>query len=372
MRVRQTYLVGLLLFICWSCTDTVKFDRLASNASCSTPSGVLDTSFGTSGAVQVDNPLSYSDSNNTDLINSIVADSSGSIFVTGKTWDDATTGGGTNFNFFIGKCNSSLQVDTTFGGGDGFVEKSAGAGTSAEEVGNDIKLLSTGEIITTGSIVNVWTTDILISKWNSNGTVETSSVTIDGIGINDCATGAPSQDDAGNALAVDSSDNLYITGYCRDDSGDKNFLVIKTNSTGTIDTSFSPLGTAGVWNFSPGLGTSEDGKDIILTKNGSLIVGGTRESGNTSDTLLVKLTPSGVTDNTFGGGDGIIDSFVDGPIYKGQINALVLDSDENIYAAGRTQNGSNWDMAVWKYTPSGVLDISWGTSGRYVFNNGSG
>jgi uncharacterized delta-60 repeat protein len=355
-------------FLLISCNDTVKVTRLSSN-SCSTASGVLDSTFGTTGAIETDNPISYADSNKPDQIRSLTKDSTGNIFFTGKTWDDVTSGGGTNFNVLIGKMNSSGTLDTSFGGGDGVIDKSGGGGSNADESGYDIKILSTGEILVVGSILNGGTTDFLISKWNASGTVETA-VTIDGVGIANCDTGAPSSNDGGNAFAIDSSDNLYITGFCLDDSGDKNLLVIKTNSSGVLDTSFSPAGTAGVYNFSPGISTSENGNDIVLTSSGSLIVAGTRESGNTSDTLLFKLTPTGVVDTTFGGGDGFIDSFVDGAQYKGQLNSIILDSEENIYVAGRSHNGSNWDMTIWKYNSSGVLDTNWGSSGKLTYDQG--
>ncbi|TNF32359.1 MAG: hypothetical protein EP319_00010 [Deltaproteobacteria bacterium] len=356
-------------FLLISCNDTVKVTRLSSNG-CSSSTGVLDTTFGTSGALEIDNPISYVNSNKTDLIRSITTDSAGNYLFTGTTWDDIFGGGGgTNFNVLIGKMNSSGTLDTSFGGGDGLIDKSGGGGTNADESGYDIKILSTGEIVVVGSYLNGGTTDFLISKWNTGGTVE-SQILIDGVGIASCDTGAPSSNDGANALAVDSSDNLYLTGFCLDDSGDKNLLVMKTNSSGALDTSFSPLGTAGVYNFAAGIGTNENGKDIVLTSSGSVIVAGTRENGTTSDTLLVKLTPTGVTDNTFGGGDGLIDAFVDGAIYKGQLNSIVLDSDENIYVAGRSHNGSNWDMTIWKYNSSGTLDTSWGNSGKLTYDQG--
>ena len=106
--MRQTYLVGLLLFISWSCTDTVKFDRLASNATCSTPSGVLDTTFGTSGARQIDDPANVNAGDKTDVILAMTLDSSGNIFSTGRT-DDEGSGGPPQWSFLFRSIMAQLE-----------------------------------------------------------------------------------------------------------------------------------------------------------------------------------------------------------------------------------------------------------------------
>ena len=42
---------------------------------------------------------------------------------------------------------------------------------------------------------------------------------------------------------------------------------------------------------------------------------------------------------------------------------MALDSSGNIYLGGYTWNGSNNDFALAKYTPAGVLDTSFNSSG---------
>lgn len=173
-----------LLFIN-SCTDTIKIKRLSAPASCSLPSGVLDSNFGTSGGLTITNPLSYGTPNN-QFIQSIYNDNSGSFFITGQV----DSNGGTESNMFIGKIDSSGQPDTSFGGGDGYLDKSSlgqVAPASDTERGNDIAVLSNGEIVVVGEI-GITTSDIFISKWNSSGTTETASIIFDGLNqISGCA-----------------------------------------------------------------------------------------------------------------------------------------------------------------------------------------
>lgn len=369
MRVCQAYLVGLLLLICWSCTDTVKFDRLASNATCSTPSGVLDTTFGTSGARQIDDPANVNAGDKTDDILAMTLDSSGNIFSTGRT-DDEGTAGPPEWSFLISKHNGSTgALDTTFGGGDGVINISSSTLNSTNERGQDIAILSTGEIVAVGAL-GPGSTDLIISKWNSIGTVETR-VTLDGSiqSITGCATGV-SQDDEAKAIVLDSSDNFYITGFCEDETGnERGLIVVKTNSSGVVDTTFNTsVGANGYYIFGGEDATNEEGRDILRDSSGNIIVLGVRGLvGDTnSDTLLFKLNgTNGELDTTWGGGDGIVDDST-----KGQINRGVIDSSGNIYAVGRSHNGSNWDMTIWRYTSTGVLDTSWGTGGEIDFNLG--
>jgi uncharacterized delta-60 repeat protein len=359
----QTFIFLLLIS---SCSDTIRLNRSASSAtssSCSLPSGVLDTTFGTSGALTITNPLSYGSPNN-QFIKSIYNDNSGSFFITGQVDNNL----GTQNNMFIGKIDSSGQPDTSFGGGDGYLDKSVGSDTSAEERGNDIAVLSNGEIVVVGEI-GATTSDFLISKWNSSGTTETASQSYDGWDqFAGCAespgTIAP-RDDGANALTVDDSDNLYITGFCKDDGNNENLLIMKTDNTGGLDGSFSPLSTPGVYNYGTnGDGSREVGNDIILLNSGAVIVAGTRLSGTTSDIILIKLTSTGIPDPSFGGGDGVVDDI------QGQINSIVEDSNGNIYAVGRSHNGSDWDLTIWKFDSSGSLDTSLGSAGELDFDAG--
>ena len=364
----KVYFLQIFIFflLISSCSDTIRLNRLGSSAtssSCSLPSGVLDTTFGTSGALAITNPLSYGTPNN-QFIQSIYKDNSGSFFITGQVDNN----GGTQNNMFIGKIDSSGQPDTSFGGGDGYLDKSTGSSPGDAERGNDIAILSNDEIVVVGEI-GATTSDFLISKWNSSGTTETASINFDGwnqiVGCAESPGTSTPRNDGANALTVDDSDNLYITGYCNDDGNNENLLIMKTDNTGGPDGGFSSSFTPGVYNFGTnGDGSREVGNDIILLDSGAVVAAGSRLSGTTSDIILIKLTSTGVPDTSFGGGDGIVDDI------KGQINSIVEDSNGNIYAVGRSHNGSDWDLTIWKFDSSGSLDTSWGAAGELDFDAG--
>lgn len=367
MRVLTILIFNLLLLV--GCSDKVNLTRLSSGATCSSPvSGVLDTSFGTGGARQFDDPASLNAGDESELIFAMAKDSSGDIFTTGRIEDEAVC---VRWMVSITKHNGTTgALDTDFGGGDGIVNFEAG--NSSAETGQDIKFLSTGEFVVVGGIDNVaGTLNFLISKWNAAGTVETRA-TFDGqvSGITGCATGLQ-RDDEARAVALDSSDNFYVAGYCDDETGGQRGLVVfKTNSNGVLDTTFNTsVGANGFYIYGGEDATDEDAKDILRDSSGNLIVLGSRglEADTNSDTLLLKLnSANGELDTTWGGGDGIVDDATKGQLWKG-----VEDSSGRIYAVGRSHNGTNWDMTIWRYTSAGVLDSTWGTGGELDFNLGS-
>lgn len=371
MKLNQLIALGIIFFLA-SCADQVELKRLSSGATTtcsSTVSGVLDTTFGTAGARQIDDPASVNAGDEAEIVNDIILNSSGDIYTTGRIDNESI---GEQWMVSITKHNGITgALDTSFGGGDGIVNFDGEA--NGIEEGRDIEILSNGDIVITGAIESGGGPSyLLISKWNSIGNSETR-VTFDtgtgGVGLAGCAT-VPSNDTQGRAIVLDSSDNFYITGYCRDQAGgQRGLIVLKTNSNGVADTTFDSSGTNGFYIFGGEDATDEDGKDILRDSSGNLIILGQRglNADTNSDTLLIKLNSiDGELDTSFGGGDGIVDDAT-----KGQINKGIIDSSGRIYAVGRSHNGVNWDMTIWRYTSSGLLDTTWGTSGETDFNLGA-
>jgi uncharacterized delta-60 repeat protein len=126
--------------------------------------GTLDSSFGNNGIVVHGNAAG---GNGVDVGNSIYVDSTGKIYVTGYSYN------GRDFDMVIWRYNSNGTLDTSFNG-TGIVVYHNAAGGNGVDVGNSIYVDSTGKIYVTGSSWNGRNPDMVIWRYNSNGTLDSS------------------------------------------------------------------------------------------------------------------------------------------------------------------------------------------------------
>jgi len=159
--------------------------------------------------------------------------------------------------------------------------------------------------------------------------------------------------DRSRDLTIDSSDNIFVTGYTWGG------IDGNTNSGG-IDMFLVKYSSSGVKQWTKQLGTSEgdQGEGITVDNSGNIYVTGVTSGGldgNTSagltDSFLVKYNSSGVKQWTKQLGTSSNDIAYD----------LVLDSSNNIYIGGYTEgnldgntNAGGSDISLVKYNSSGT------------------
>jgi hypothetical protein len=151
--------------------------------------------------------------------------------------------------------------------------------------------------------------------------------------------------DQGNALAVDATGDVYVTG--RLGTFDSNQLVtVKYASTGEL-----------LWvrrYRKPGIAGSEGNALKVDTAGNLYVAGFFRPSGGECDYALLKYSATG---------DLLWVRSYDGPAGRDdRAVALALDSADKVYVTGTSQNASGYrSYATLKYTPAG--DVLW--SKRY-------
>lgn len=98
--------------------------------------------------------------------------------------------------------------------------------------------------------------------------------------------GGSNLDDFGNALQVDASGNVYVTGYTTDTTGDLNFITVKYNSSGTQQ-------WASIYNDS--LNGKDEGRGIVLDNSGNVYVTGSAQTDaiNGLNFYTIKYNSSG-------------------------------------------------------------------------------
>jgi len=181
--------------------------------------------------------------------------------------------------------------------------------------------------------------------------------------------------DYGEALAVDTSGNVYVTGQScttwgaplRPFAGVSDAFVAKLNGSGALQ-----------WNTFLGGSWNDSGAAIAVGTSGNIYVAGgswatwgspVRPFAGDEDAFVAKLSGSGALQwNTFLGGSG-------GECFGDSAGAIAVDTSGNIYVAGyspgtwgspvRPFGGGNGDAFAAKLNGSGVLQ--WNT-----FLGGSG
>ena len=245
-------------------------------------------------------------------------------------------------------------------------------GGSNKERGNAIVLDSNGNVFVTGQTLstnfpttagaynetyNGGDSDIFISKFNDNLTSLLASTFLGG-----------SDEDWGNCIALDSSDNVFVTGHT--------FSADLPTTIGAYDKTLSGFKDAFVSKLSNELGTltastylggngSDWGTGIVIDKNdNSVFVSGYSNSANYP-------TTTGAYDQTYNGDQDVVVSklsnnlgtltastYLGGNRASEQCNAIALDSNGNIFVTGWT--GSS-DFP----TTTGAQDVSFNGSTHY-------
>jgi uncharacterized delta-60 repeat protein len=135
-------------------------------------------------------------------------------------------------------------------------------------------------------------------------------------------------------------------------------------SPGDLDPTFGSGGTV-----STPIGSSAGfGNGVVVQPDGKILVAGTSLGPTFSDFAVVRYTPSGGLDGSFGSGGKVTTSF--GSVDDGAF-AVALQTDGKIVVAGRSHNGSNYDFALARYTSAGALDLSFGSGGKVTTPIGS-
>ena len=141
--------------------------------------------------------------------NNVAIDSNGDVYIAGAT----TTSTAGAQDFYIVKYNSS-----------GTLVWQRRLGSASGDSANGIAIDSTDSIYVAGSTAGAGTgtNDVLLAKYNSSGTLQWQRT----------LTGSGS--DIANNVAVDSSNNVFISGVSSTNAGNDDVLIAKYDSSGTV------------------------------------------------------------------------------------------------------------------------------------------
>ena len=218
---------------------------------------------------------------------------------------------------------------------------------ATHDYANGVVTDSSGNVYVTGGAkggldgnTSAGNTDLFMLKYNSSGTKQWTK-----------QLGSSGRDSA-NAIAIDSSGNLYVTGMTfggldwNTNSGSNDLFVVKYNSSGTKQ-----------WTKQYGTGQYDEARGVATDSSGNVyVVGGTKgnllgisNSGRT-DAFVIKFNSSGTKQWTKKLGTAQNDL----------ANGVATDSSGNFYVTGFTYqhldgntSAGNADLFVVKYDSKG-------------------
>ncbi len=297
-------------------------------------SGAVDTSFGMDGIVTTN-----SDTDEDDAANGIAVQDDGKIVLAGSS------GSSSSFNFALARYCSDGSLDTSFGTAGKVITPfgSTNDKAAAVAVQQNNKIVAAGH----SSVSSIY--NFALARYNPDGSLDTSFGSSGKV-----YTDFYSAMGAANALAIQPDGKIVAAGYSNNGSFDV-FALARYNPDGSLDAAFDTDGKVrtdfGPWpSYCHALAVQKDGKIVAAGTVNNTIFG----------FALVRYNTDGSLDTSFGVTGKVI-TFLGANSAKS--NAVVIQEDGKIVAAGYRNTGSDEVFALVRYHADGSLDSSFGTSG---------
>jgi len=174
--------------------------------------------------------------------------------------------------------------------------------------------------------------------------------------------------DFGRAIAIQPDGKIVAVGDHFDtfeEGGKDDFAVVRYRSNGSLDTTFSGDG-----KLTTNFGGFDQAMDIALQSDGKIVVSGQICNSGVCDVAVARYTTNGSLDSTFSGDGKVTKDFGGGD--NGTFGGLAIQSDGKIVFAGYMHNGSNYDLAVYRFNANGTLDTTFSGDGMVNTGFGSG
>jgi uncharacterized delta-60 repeat protein len=195
----------------------------------------------------------------------------------------------------------------------------------------------------------------------------------------DISAGGPDQV---MAAAAGPSGSFYIAGWTADSpTGTRYVFVAKLTGTGALDTTF---GTGGVFTSDVVFRGGTDEIDMVVQSSGNIIVAATIANdvnANDRDIGLIRVTAAGALDTDFGVVGFSRINLSTAHDNNGTLSALdaqrglALGPSDALFIHAQSRNDvdmagarTDADFTVAKLSANGLLDVNYGTAGKYLLD----
>jgi uncharacterized delta-60 repeat protein len=300
--------------------------------------GTLDNTFGTNGKA------SFTVSGLQDAANAFALQADGKMvtagtYINGGSWD-----------FVVVRLNTDGSPDNTFG--------TAGKVTTSITSGNDVPyrlaIQTDGKIVVAGYGNNGANNDVIVVRYNTNGTLDN---TFDGDGKVITNLGS---NEAAFALTIQ-PDGKIIAAGASTSGGQQEATAFRYNTDGSPDNTFDG---DGVVVFSGPL-TNDNIREVAVQTDGKIIMAGADNySGGNFHGELVRLNADGSPDNSFG-----TNGLVTLPLNYGIFYGMTLQTDGKIVGVGTgntSMNPGSTGSLIARFNTDGTPDNTFNGNGYHL------
>jgi len=315
----------------------------AATSPCNSQPGTLDLSFNLKGYVTDSLLLPQKNIQG----RALATQPDGKILVSAEIWVPT-------YKTRLYRYNEDGSPDQGFGS-NGTVELDFNSGTFIEFLAlqPDGKIIGAGSGITEGGLT-VWT----VIRLNPDGSNDTSFGT--GGVVETIIYGSL---EIAHCVRVLQGGKLLVSGMANNpNTGVVEFIMVRYQTDGTVDSTF---GSEGIVRYVTPDGNAFGRGTACLQSDGRIVLGGHRKfQGDRPMFTMMRFSPDGILDTSFGNNGLVIDSLGIGNISY----SLTVQSDDKIVVPGMVYlTDFNFPHAfLSRYLADGTIDINFGDQGYYI------
>ena len=168
----------------------------------------------------------------------------------------------------------------------------------------------------------------------------------------------------GQSIAIQADGKIVVGGYTSNNGMDYDFALVRYNANGWLDLSFGIQGKV----ITPLGNASDFGKSIALQSDGKILLAGYSSNGENADFAIARYNTNGSLDLSFGKNGIVKTDIANGNDYG---KAVAIQTNGKIVLTGESYNGYNYDFATIRYNVDGSLDCTFANKGIAITDLGN-
>ena len=301
--------------------------------------GSLDNTFGGGGIV------------NTDFFNTYESAYAVALLPDGRIVASGYFAFGSDYEFSVVRYHANGTLDNTFDG-DGKIYTPMGFPVNS--AASDVATQADGKIIVAGYASNGSNDDFMVARYNTDGSPD-SSFGSDGKVTTDIVQFNPFGERA-RAVAIQTDGKIIVAGHSNATANTTDFTLVRYNPDGSRDFTFDGDGIV-TTHFS----ASEDINDVAIQPDGKIVAAGYVSNGSTIDIAVARYNADGSLDTAFDGDGKLTTDFGGG---GDRAESVAIQPDGKIAIGGAASLGPGYDFALVRYNADGSLDASFDVDGK--------